>query len=151
MSSIKHKGAAETLMGAVVLITALIFVIYSFQKTEISRELSDDKLIIFADFESADGLRVGSDVTLAGVKIGTVSEIRLNKEYFYARASMNLSDDFLIPNDTEAIIVSDGLLGDKYISLNVGGSDVPLKAGDQIVYTQGSINIVNLLNKFSGK
>ncbi len=151
MSQVKYKGIAETLMGAIVLIAALIFVVYSFQKTGIKKDFSENQFTIFADFDSVDGLRVGSDVMLAGVKIGTVSEIKLDNNYFFARTLMSLYKDFLIPNDSEAIIVSDGLLGEKYISLNVGGATESLKSGDQIIYTQGSINIVNLLNKFSEK
>ncbi len=151
MSESRSKDFIETIAGAIVLILACFFLIYSFQKSGISRQLYNEEFILTAEFNSVDGLSTGSNIFLAGVKIGTVSDIQLNLENFLARVTISLYDDFAIPDDTEAIIVSDGLLGEKYISLNPGGSSESFNTGDQIIYTQGAVNIVNLLNKFSGK
>ena len=151
MSESRSRGFIETIAGAIVLILACIFLIYSFQKSGISRQLYNEEFMLTAEFNSVDGLSIGSNIFLAGVKIGTVSDIQLNLDNFLARVTISLYDDFAIPDDTEAIIVSDGLLGEKYISLNPGGSSESLNTGDQIIYTQSAVNIVNLLNKFSGK
>ena len=151
MNSRKNKAPIETIAGAVVLIFAFTFLIYAFQKTDLSDDFRETNFVIHADFDSVAGLRVGSDIMLAGVKVGSVSEIELDAERYVASTTMNLYKDFNIPEDTEAIIVSDGLLGEKYISLNVGGAMDTLTQGDQIIYTQGSINIFNLLSKFVDK
>tara|TARA_A100001011_G_scaffold238004_1_gene245964 strand:- start:23 stop:478 length:456 start_codon:yes stop_codon:yes gene_type:complete len=151
MNSRKNKVPIETIAGAVILIFAFTFLIYAFQKTDLSDDFRETNFVIYADFDSVAGLRVGSDIMLAGVKVGSVSEIELDAERYIASTTMNLYKDFNIPEDTEAIIVSDGLLGEKYISLNVGGAMDTLTEGDQIIYTQGSINIFNLLSKFADK
>ena len=88
---------------------------------------------------------------MAGVKVGIVSDIQLDKESFQAKATFSLFEDYKLPEDTEAIINADGLLGEKYVALNVGGSDLVLVAGDEFLYTQSSISILNLLNKFTGQ
>ena len=106
---------------------------------------------MYAEFESVDGLRVGSPVLLAGVKVGSVTEISLDTKTYFAKTRLELDRSILIPEDSEAIIVSDGLLGEKYVSVNVGGADSFLKNGDQFLYTQGSVNIINLLNQFSAR
>ena len=85
------------------------------------------------------------------MKVGTVSNIELDTQDFIAKTTFSLFENFNIPDDTEAIISSDGLLGEKYISLNVGGSDTNLVDGDEFLYTQSSVNIVNLLGKFVNK
>jgi len=151
MSNSKKYLNAETIMGAIVFIVAFLFLLYAVQKTNFKNEFSNNVFIIYASFESADGLRTGSDVMLAGVKVGSVSDINLNKEQYTADTTLSLFDNYNIPEDSEAIIVSDGLLGEKYISLNIGGSAESLKHGDYFLYTQSSINIINLLNKFSSK
>ena len=60
-------------------------------------------------------------------------------------------EDYKLPEDTEAVINSDGLLGGNFISLNVGGSDIVLESGDELLYTQSSVSILNLLSKFAGQ
>ena len=149
--TVKRDGLIEILIGALVLLVSFGFIIYSIHKTELSKELSNKSFILHASFESIDGIQIGSDVLLAGVKVGTVSKIQLDKDSFQAKATFSLFEDFELPNDTEAAISSDGLLGGKYISLNVGGSEETLVSGDEFLYTQSSPSLLNLLSKFAGQ
>lgn len=141
----------EVLIGGIVVSIAIAFLVYSIIITGFTKQITGDGFTLHADFQSADGLRIGSDVVLAGVKVGKISEIKLDTEFFQAKTTFLLFKNYNLPEDTEAIVSSDGLLGGKYISLNVGGSDILLSSGDDLLYTQSSINILNLLSKFSSK
>ena len=147
----KKNGLAEILTGGIVFLTAVFFVGYSIKATNFSTGTKSDNFILYANFQSLQGIRLGSDILLAGVKVGTVSSIKLDKDSFQAQATFSLFDDYKLPEDTEAVIDSDGLLGGKYISLNVGGSDITLNTGDELLYTQSSMNLFNLLNKFTNQ
>jgi phospholipid/cholesterol/gamma-HCH transport system substrate-binding protein len=150
MISKKH-GLVETVFGGLVFLTACFFLFYTFNLSSLHKEISGANFKLHASFDSVEGISVGSDIVLAGVKVGTVSSIELDTQDFVAKTTFSLFENFNIPNDTEAIIISDGLLGEKYIALNVGGSDTTFLDGDEFVYTQSSINILNLLGKFVNK
>ena len=142
------KGLIETIFGGIVFFTACFFLAYAIKTSSLNEEFSSTNFQLYASFNSAEGLIIGSDVFLAGVKVGSVSDIELDIENFVARTTFSLFKNFNIPDDSEAIIISDGLLGEKYVSVNVGGSDTSFLDGDEFVYTQSSINIFNLLGKF---
>ena len=94
---------------------------------------------------------MGTDVRLAGVKVGTVSKIDLNPQTFYADATLTLREQVQIPDDSAALVSSEGLLGGNYIELRPGGSPDNLPAGAEIEDTQGSVSLIGLLMKFVGK
>ena len=150
MIKMKH-GLFETILGGVVFFAACFFLAYSVKTSSLSSELTSANFKLYASFDSADGLKLGSDILVAGVKVGKVSNIELDTQNFIAKTTFLLFKNFSFPDDTEAVIVSDGLLGDKYVSLNVGGSDSVLMDGDELLYTQSSINMFNLLGKFINK
>jgi phospholipid/cholesterol/gamma-HCH transport system substrate-binding protein len=85
----------------------------------------------------------------SGVNIGTVKNISLEPEDFYALITMNFDKQFNFPDDTEASVQLEGLLGGSYISILPGGSDVMLLNDQEILYTQGSTSILNLMLKFA--
>jgi phospholipid/cholesterol/gamma-HCH transport system substrate-binding protein len=150
MSSKKY-GLIETIFGGIVFFIACGFLVYAVKISSLNSQFSSGNFKLYADFNSAEGLKLGSDIVLAGVKVGAVSNIELDTQDFIAKTTFSLFENFNIPDDTEAIISSDGLLGEKYISLNVGGSDTLLEHGDEFIYTQSSVNILNLLGKFATK
>jgi phospholipid/cholesterol/gamma-HCH transport system substrate-binding protein len=147
----QKNNTIEVLTGLIVLLAAIFFFLFSFYKSDLSPGLSRNDFILTASFESVDGLRVGNAVLLAGVKVGSVNTIELDREIFSAVVTVTLFDDYELPDDTEAAITTDGLFGDKQIKLTAGGSPILLESGDEILFTQGSLNIINLLNKFSSK
>ena len=150
MSSKKY-GLIETIFGGIVFFIACGFLVYAVKISSLNSQFSSGNFKLYANFSSVEGLKLGSDIVLAGVKVGTVSNIELDTQDFIAKTTFSLFENFNIPDDTEAIISSDGLLGEKYISLNVGGSDNNMVDGDEFLYTQSSVNIVNLLGKFVNK
>ena len=149
MNDENQYKSIEIIVGfLIVLITLMLlfFGIFNFLS-----EKTNNYNKYLAEFSSSDGIIIGSDVRLAGVKIGSVSNLNLNKETYLATVEISVDKTIKIPEDTEANISSDGLLGEKYVSLNVGGSDVMLDNGEKLIYTQGSIDFLNLILKFANE
>lgn len=102
-------------------------------------------LTISAIFNRTDGLAVGNEIHLGGVRVGTVIEQRLWKDSYRAEVIMHLDKDIKLPADTSAAIHTDDLFGTKFVILEPGGEEEILKNGDQITFTQGSLVVEELL------
>ncbi len=140
------ENTTEVLVGGVVLAAALGFAVFAGQAAGLSRAGADYPLT--ASFRSIEGVGVGTDVRLAGVKIGTVTEVGLNAETFRADMQLNVKNGIEIPDDSAAVIASEGLLGGNFVEIVPGGSPLGLEAGDEILDTQGSVSLISLLLKF---
>lgn len=104
-------------------------------------------LVVYADFDELGGLKPRAAVVISGVKIGQVSDIALDTNY-RARATLTLDPTLKLPSDTSASIVTAGLLGDRYVSLQLGGDDTLLKTGDALAFTESAVLLERLLGKF---
>jgi phospholipid/cholesterol/gamma-HCH transport system substrate-binding protein len=104
-------------------------------------------LNLYAMFEEIGGLKLRAPVVIAGVKIGQVTGISLDKSQ-RARVDMEVDASVAPPADTTASIVTAGLLGDRYINLKPGGEDQVLKDGDEIAFTESAVVLENLIGKF---
>ncbi len=134
----------ETLVGFGVIVVAAIFVFYGYSVTDVS---DGDGYVVSAEFDRVDGLTIGSDVRMSGIKIGTVTALSLDAQSYAANVSMIIGSDIDLPDDTSAKITSEGLLGGNYISLSAGGSEDMLSGGDEILYTQGSVDLIGLVSQ----
>jgi phospholipid/cholesterol/gamma-HCH transport system substrate-binding protein len=145
-----RRNIIETVMGAVVLLVAGIFLAVSLSTATVGR-VSGYELI--AKFNRVDGLVVGADVRVSGIKIGTVTDQILEPESFLAVVKMNINKAVKLPSDSSAEVVSDGLLGSKYMALVPGGDDKSLAPGSEIKYTQSTVSLEALIGQliFSGK
>ncbi len=141
------ENTIEVLVGGAVLAAATGFLLYAGQITGLSGAPSQAHEY-FASFRSVQGVSVGTDVRMAGVKVGTVTDLRLNPETFRADARFTVSSDILLPDDTAVVISSEGLLGGYFMELLPGGSMFNLEPGAEIEDTQSSIGLVELLLKF---
>jgi phospholipid/cholesterol/gamma-HCH transport system substrate-binding protein len=139
------RNIVETIVGALVLVVAAIFVFYAFSKSDRSGPGGYE---VVARFERIDGLKRGADVTLSGVKIGTVTGFDLDPKTYQAVVRMAVASDVKLPLDTNAKIVGESLLGGMVVVLEPGGSDRSLRAGGEITKTQGAIPLTELLAKF---
>lgn len=134
----------EALIGAVVITFTLIFLFFGFQSMRLNNE---GKYNVSAVFNRIDGIKLGSDIRMSGIKIGTVSSQELDNITFQARVLMAIDSDILIPDDSSAKITTDGLLGGNYISIEPGGNDIYLESGDEILFTQGSVDLIGLVGE----
>ncbi len=138
--------STEIAVGGVVLAAAVGFAIYMGQATGLSGGGSGYELT--ASFRSIEGITVGTDVRLAGVKIGSVSDISLNPETFRADAAFSVQDGIELPDDSAVVISSEGLLGGNFVEVLPGGSPFNLEDGGEIEDTQGAVSLISLLLKF---
>jgi phospholipid/cholesterol/gamma-HCH transport system substrate-binding protein len=139
-------STTEVLVGGGVLAAALAFGIYAVQSTGFS--LRTEGYPLTASFRSLEGVNVGTDVRLAGVKVGTVTSMELNPDTFRADATMIIREGVAIPDDSAVVVASEGLLGGNYVEISPGGSPFPFAPGDEILDTQGAVSLVSLLLRF---
>lgn len=141
-------SAGEVALGGVVLAAALGFGAFAMQSTGIG--VGGDDYQLTASFRSIEGVNVGTDIRLAGVKIGTVSGIALNDQTYRADTVLTLQDGVLVPDDSAIIIASEGLLGGNFVEISPGGSPFYFAPGDEILDTQGSVSLLTLLLRYVG-
>lgn len=139
-------STAEVLVGGVVLAAAIGFGVFATQATGLSQSSAGYEL--GASFRSLEGVTVGTDVRLAGVKIGTVTGVELNPESYRADTTFSVANGIEIPDDSAVIISSEGLLGGNFVEIMPGGSPFYFAAGDEIEDTQGAVSLISLLVKF---
>ncbi|AXQ93482.1 outer membrane lipid asymmetry maintenance protein MlaD [Cereibacter azotoformans] len=142
------ENRSEILAGAAVLAAAIGFLVYAGQTAGITRDSGSYPLT--ASFRSAEGISVGTDVRLAGVKVGTVTALALNPQTFFADATISVKQGIELPTDSAILISSEGLLGGNYVELMPGGALENLAPGEEIEDTQGSVSLISLLMKFVG-
>ncbi|MBW2259419.1 MAG: MCE family protein, partial [Deltaproteobacteria bacterium] len=141
------KLSAEAKVGFFVVIGMLILAYMSMKagKLEYVRDKGYD---LYADFDSAEGIVKGVPVEIAGVEVGRVKDIRL--EAGRARITLQMDPEIQIGDDSQAIIRSKGILGDKYVEIVLGSPEVqPIQPGGQIARTQSPANIDTLLKQLS--
>lgn len=142
------ESTTEVLAGAAVLAAAVGFVLYAAQGTGFVR--AADTYELRASFRSVEGVTIGTDVRLAGVKVGSVTGLELNPETFFADATFAVRDTILLPEDSAILVSSEGLMGGAFIEILPGGSLANLEPGAEIEDTQGAVSVVTLLMKFAG-
>ena len=138
------RNLIETVLGAVVLVVAALFLFFAYTTSQV-RAVAGYQLT--AEFERIDGIRDGSDVRIAGVKVGSVIGAKLDPKTFLATLRMSIAHKYNLPDDTVAEIVSSSLLGDKYMALVPGGSDKVIPPGGRIKYTQSPASLENLIGQ----
>lgn len=140
------ENKTEMGVGAVVLAVAVGFLVFAGQMTGFST--GQKEYALTASFRSADGIDVGTDVRLAGVKVGRVSSVNLDPETYRAETVFTVREGIDVPDDSAIAISSEGLLGGNFVEILPGGSPFFLAAGDEVEFTQGSVSLISLLMKF---
>lgn len=142
------ENITEIALGSAVLAVAAGFLFYALGAT--GGMGSQAGYPLTASFRSAEGIGVGTDVRMAGVKIGTVTGLDLNPESFRAETTFAIQNDIVLPDDSAIVISSEGLLGGNFVEVLPGGSPFNYEAGDEVVDTQGAVSLIALLMKFVG-
>ena len=134
----------ETVMGAVVLVAAALFLFFAYSTSQVR---AVNGYLVTAQFARIDGIRDGSDVRIAGVKVGSVVNESLDPKTFLATVKMTINPHYKLPEDTVAEIISSSLLGDKYMALVPGGSEKDIPPGGEIKYTQATASLEDLIGQ----
>lgn len=145
-----RRNLIETVLGGVVLLVAALFLVFAYSNASL-RTVSGYELM--AKFDRVDGLNQGGDVKVSGIKVGTITSQNIDPQSYLAVVHFTVDPRIKLPVDSAAEVVSEGLLGSKYLSLVPGADSKTLQPGQEIRFTQSPINLESLIGQFmfSGK
>ena len=145
----QQNNVAETLIGAVVVAVAVAFLAFAYYRTG-SGSLSGYEVL--ARLPKVDGLGIGTDVRISGIKVGSVSDLVLDPKNYLVTVHMNVRSDIKLPTDSSMMITSSGILGSSYLSIAPGGDDKLIAPGGYIENTQAanSADLMSLAGRFIG-
>ena len=142
------KYAMETTVGIFVVI-GLLGIAYMTVKLGHVSFLGENTYPLYAKFTTVSGLRVGSPVDMLGIEVGRVERITLDQKDQMAVVEMRIKKGIQVYGDAIASIKTEGLIGDKYISIDPGGAGQLLVAGGNIIETQPAVDIIGLVGKYA--
>nr|HDN00952.1 outer membrane lipid asymmetry maintenance protein MlaD [Deltaproteobacteria bacterium] len=141
------KYSMETIVGIFVFI-GLLCVGYLTIKLGKMELIGGDTYILYARFDSVSGLRPDSSVEIAGVEIGRIGKISLDSERYMALVMLKIRKGIQITDDAIASIKTSGMIGDKFIKITPGGSDIILEPGGTIVETESAVDLEELISEY---
>jgi phospholipid/cholesterol/gamma-HCH transport system substrate-binding protein len=139
------KNPIETILGFFVLIFTVVFLVFSASRVDTK---TINGYTVTANFSKIGGLTVGSDVRIAGIKVGAVIATKLDPDTYTANVYLNIDANVKLPIDTEASIADVGIMGDKYIRLEPGTSRALLKDKDMIAKTHSYKSLEDNISEF---
>ncbi len=142
-----RKGI-ETLVGLFVLLGLLAMAFLALQAANLASVTRTDTYTVTARFDNIGGLKVRSPVRSAGVTVGRVRAITLDRQSFQGVVTMEIERRYSFPKDSSAAILTAGLLGDQYVGINPGGDDNDLTDNDTIKITQSAVVLESLISRF---
>jgi len=149
MKSLFRDNIGEALVGLFVVLFAGWFIWFAWSAT--GRGAKANAIHVTALFPNSTGINIGSDVRVAGMKVGTVAAQKLDAQSFQVKTTLALDPAVKLPADSSAAITSEGFLGATFISLIPGGDPTPLKEGDTIADTQGAVDLMSMVGQFINK
>lgn len=139
-----NHNIIETAMGAVVLAAAGIFLVFAMRTADVDTSAGYQ---VSGAFSNANGVVVGGDVRIGGVKVGTVSALGLDPVSYQAVVTMTINNDIQLPEDSSVTVRSESLMGGKFLAIEPGGADEMLKNGGRISHTQSTPDLEQLLGQ----
>ena len=138
------RNAVETVMGAVVLVIAAVFLFFAYTTTKVTAGTGSTYT---AQFSRVDGIRDGTDVRINGIKVGQVVSEILDPKTFYAVVRLSVDPNIKLSTDSVASIRMSGLLGDKYVDIEPGNEDEVIPPGGKIDHTQAPFDLENAVGQ----
>jgi phospholipid/cholesterol/gamma-HCH transport system substrate-binding protein len=143
----KGRSLAEIAAGGIVLLVAVAFLVFAVTNSGRSG-MSGPGITLSAKFDRIDGLAPGADVRIAGVKVGSVVDQRIDPQSFLAVLTLRVDGGLRLPTDSSAEIASEGLLGGRFVNIVPGGAERILADRGEITITQSAISLESLLGRF---
>lgn len=138
-------NTVEALIGGAVLAVAGGFLLYATDTATLS---SGGGYELTAQFRKAEGIAPGGDVRIGGVKVGTITGMTLDPQTYKAVVRLTVDDAIRLPDDSDVKITSSGLLSDNHLAITPGASDFMLESGDELQFTQDSVNLTDMVGRF---
>ena len=135
----------ESVIGAVVLVVAVFFIYFAYVS---SGEKIKEGYVITARFDDVSGLAAGADVKLNGIKVGIVKNLKLDENY-QAKVELLIKAGITIPVDSSVAVSTDGIMGNKFVSVSAGFSEEKLKPNEEVELTRSAVNLEKLIDKFA--
>ena len=149
MRALFKDNIVEALIGLLVVIVAIGFVVFAYGRTQAGG--SADGYVLKARFTNVSGVSPGTDVRMAGIRIGKVSGQALDPASFQAVLDLSIDKGLKLPIDSSAAITTEGILGGTFIALTPGGDEAVLKPGEEIAETSGATDLMALIGGFMNK
>lgn len=149
MRALFKDNIVEALIGLLVVIVAIGFVVFAYGRTQAGG--SADGYVLQARFTNVSGVSPGTDVRMAGIRIGKVSGQTLDPASFQAVLDLSIDKGLKLPIDSSAAITTEGILGGTFIALTPGGDEAVLKPGEEITETSGATDLMALIGGFMNK
>lgn len=139
------RGYLETILGILIIVVATFFGLFMMKFVN---KISDkDSYNLIAKFDNVEGIGVGSKVKIGGLDVGNVIEQSIDKNYKVV-LKLKINKDIKVPVDSNITITTSGLIGAKFLKINIGGDDEYLKNGDEFEFTQSTIELEEMIQKF---
>ena len=138
----------EILVGIFLIVGFLALGWLALQLGEVPWLTESNSYMVHAEFNNISGVRAGADIQIAGVTVGKVRHLSLNKDR-QAVVGMQIDRGVSIPVDSMASVKSQGIIGDKYIQISLGGDESLYKPGETIVDTESAVDLESLISKFA--
>lgn len=135
IARMRENNVAETVIGAIVVAVALLFITFAYMRTG-SGSLSGYEVL--ARLPKVDGLGIGTDVRISGIKVGNITDLTLDPNNFLVTVHMSIRNDIKLPTDSSMMITASGVLGSQYLSITPGGDDKTIAAGGMITNVQAA-------------
>lgn len=145
MTDLLKEHVAEALTGLLVVLVAVLFAVFAWNRTT---HAGGEAYRLMARFPNVSGVSVGTDIRIAGMKVGTVTAQRFDPKTYQAVLTFEVQRDVQLPVDSSAAITSEGLLGGSFIALSPGGDTQMLRDGEEITETQGATDLTGLIGSF---
>jgi phospholipid/cholesterol/gamma-HCH transport system substrate-binding protein len=146
MRALFKDNIIEALVGLLVVLVAIGFVTFAYNRTQAGT--ANDGYILKARFPNVAGVSPGTDVRVAGIKVGTVTKQSLDPGSYQALVEFGIDKALKLPIDSSASVTTEGLLGGTYVALTPGGDSVMLKPGEEITETSGATDLMSLVGSF---
>ena len=139
-----NKKPVETIMGIVVLVVATLFMCFAYKVSDLQVVKGYE---IKARFIKVGGLNTGADVRINGIKVGTVLSQKINPEDYMVDVTMSISPEITLPKDSSIIVAGDGLMGDKFVKIELGHAEEKLKNGDTAINTKEAKSLEDMVGE----
>lgn len=143
-----NKRWLEIVVGLFVAVGLAALVMLAMKVSNLATVSRESGYDLIARFDNVGGLKVRSPVTLAGVRVGQIAAIDIDKVTYQAVVTINVSNRYELPLDTHAAVLTSGLLGEQYVGLEPGGDEAYLQPGDEIKMTQSALVLEQVLGQF---